>query len=359
MRNIFMPEVDSQIPVFIITGFLGSGKTTLLNHLVNHDDMGETAVIINEFGEVGLDHLLVDSAFEDTILMQSGCICCSIRGDLIDTLNDLLHRVELGELPKFTRVVIETTGLADPAPVMQSVMSDPNVTNKFRLGGVVSTVDAVNGINQLDEYGEPVKQAAVAERILMTKTDISSEKETGSLTGRLREINPASPIFKVVMGEIHPDQLFDTDVYDPTTKIGDVEKWLMESSYEQERPHSHDDGDNHGHGHDHDHVDVNRHNSEIRAFCLVYKKPIHWEAFRTWIDSIISLRGNDLLRIKGIVNVEGSTEPVVVHGVQHVFHPPAKLNAWPEGDHTTRIVFITRNLELNDLEAALDAVNSV
>ncbi len=338
-----MPEVDPQIPVFIITGFLGSGKTTLLNHLVNHDDMGETAVIINEFGEVGLDHLLVDSAFEDTVLMQSGCICCSIRGDLIDTLNDLLHRVELGELPKFTRVVIETTGLADPAPVMQSVMSDPNVTNKFRLGGVVSTVDAVNGINQLDEYGEPVKQAAVAERIVMTKTDISSENEIGSLTGRLREINPASPIFKVVMGEIHPDQLFDTDVYDPTTKIGDVEKWLMESSYEQ----------------DHDHVDVNRHNSEIRAFCLVYKKPIHWDAFRTWIDSIISLRGNDLLRIKGIVNVEGRSDPVVVHGVQHVFHPPAKLNAWPDDDHTTRIVFITRNLELNDLEAALDAINSV
>jgi G3E family GTPase len=355
MRNLFMPEVDSQIPVFIITGFLGSGKTTLLNHLVNHDDMGETAVIINEFGEVGLDHLLVDSAFEDTVLMQSGCICCSIRGDLIDTLNDLLHRVELGELPKFTRVVIETTGLADPAPVMQSVMSDPNVTNKFRLGGVVSTVDAVNGINQLDEYGEPVKQAAVAERIVMTKTDMSAESETELLTRRLRKINPASPIFKVVMGKIHPDKLFDTGIYDPTTKIGDVTKWLMESSYEKDHSHSDDDR----HADDHNHVDLSRHNSEIRAFCLVYKKPIHWDAFKTWIDSIISLRGNDLLRIKGIVNVHGSDVPIVVHGVQHIFHPPAKLNDWPDSDHTSRIVFITRNLELNDLEAALDAVNSI
>lgn len=344
-----MPQAESQIPVFIITGFLGSGKTTLLNHLVNHDDMGETAVIINEFGEVGLDHLLVDSAFEDTVLMQSGCICCSIRGDLVDTLNDLLHRVTIGELPKFNRVVIETTGLADPAPVMQSVMSDPACKKNFRLGGVVSTVDAVNGINQLDEYGEPVKQAAVAERIVMTKTDIGSENEIGTLTGRLRDINPASPIFKVVMGEIHPDKLFDTEVYDPTTKIGDVQKWLNEGSYDQD--------DNHGHSHDH--VDVNRHNSEIRAFCLVYDKPIHWDAFKIWLESIISLRGNDLLRIKGIVNVEGSDTPVVVHGVQHVLHPPTKLNAWPDGDHTTRVVFITRNLELNDLEAALDTVNSV
>jgi len=349
--------MDAQIPVFIITGFLGSGKTTLLNHLVNHDDMGETAVIINEFGEVGLDHLLVDSAFEDTVLMQSGCICCSIRGDLVDTLNDLLHRVEIGELPRFNRVVIETTGLADPAPVMQSVMSDPACIEKFRLGGVVSTVDAVNGINQLEEYYEPVKQAAVAERIVMTKTDIASANETGSLTGRLREINPASPIFKVVMGEIHPDQLFDTEVYDPTTKIGDVQKWLQEGAYDPD--HGPEHGHDHDHDHGHNHTDVNRHNSEIRAFCLVYDKPIHWRAFKKWLESIISLRGNDLLRIKGIVNVEGSGGPIVVHGVQHVFHPPAKLNTWPDDDHTTRVVFITRNLELNDLEAALDAVNSV
>jgi len=354
------PEHPATLPVYVITGFLGSGKTTLLNHLVNHESMGDTAVIINEFGEVGLDHLLVESAIEDTVLMQSGCICCTIRGDLIDTLGDLLARVEQGELPKFARVVIETTGLADPAPVLQTLMTDPNVTGRYRLGGVVTTVDAVNGAGQIDEHPEPEKQAAVADRIVLTKTDLADRAQTAGIMGILREINPASPIFEVFNGEVEPDRLFDTGLYDPESKTPDVRKWLREEAY---RDTGHDaDADSHGHEHgdqEHGGNDVNLHRDDIRSFCLDFEEPVAWDALRAWLESVSSLRGPDLLRVKGIVNVAGEDAPVVIHGVQHIFHAPVRLDAWPDNEQRrTRMVFITRGLDPASLAAALDAARA-
>ncbi len=322
------------IPVFVITGFLGSGKTTLLNRLVNRPGMGDTAVIVNEFGEIGLDHLLVESAFEDTVLMAGGCICCGLRGDLVDTLALLATRRDNGELPGFARVIVETTGLADPAPLLQTLMSDPNVLKFHRLGGVVATVDAINGPRQFDEHAESVKQVAVAERIVLTKTDIATPDQRETALARLAGLNPAAPVFQVVDGEIEPDKLFDAALYDPRNR-----DWLTEAP------------DTHAH------TGANRHGDDIRTFCLIRENPVEWRALRVWLESVVASRGADLLRVKGIVNVAGEDRPVVVHGVQHIFHKPVRLVRWPDADRRTRIVFITRGIEQGDLERAFEAAN--
>ncbi len=323
---------SAPIPVFVITGFLGSGKTTLLNRLVNHPGMGDTAVIINEFGEIGLDHLLVESSIEDTVLLESGCVCCGLRGDLVDTLALLATRRDNGEITAFSRVVVETTGLADPAPVLQTLMSDPGVVGRHSLGGIVTTVDAINGASQLDEFTESVKQAAVAERIVLTKTDIATPGQRAAILERLGALNPVAPIFEVVNGEIDPGKLFDTGE-------GEIREWLMADAW--------GDAGRHDHAHSHG----------INSFCLIHEKPVVWEALGSWLESVVSSRGADLLRVKGIVNVAGLDAPVVVHGVQHVFHTPVRLRQWPDEDRRTRIVFITRGIEQGDMERAFEALN--
>ncbi len=333
-----------RIPVSVITGFLGSGKTTLLNALLKHPGMADTAVIINEFGEIGLDHLLVEEAFEDVLLLQSGCLCCTIRGDIVDTLDRLYGQMDRGEVPPFKRAVIETTGLADPAPVLQTLMTEDLITKRFRLDSVITTVDAANGLGQLDEHPEPAKQAAVADRIVLTKTDLVSDTEVQQLKERLASLNPGAPIFEVINGNIEPDKLFGAALFDLTQKTPDVQQWLREESYKSEHDH-----------HDSHHHDVNRHGEDIRAFCLTYDTPIPWDAFKAWLESIASVRGADLLRMKGIVNIEGETTPIVIHAVQHVFHPPARLPKWPDDDHSTRIVFITRNIAQEPLAKTLEA----
>jgi G3E family GTPase len=332
------------IPVSVITGFLGSGKTTLLNALLKNPEMAETAVIINEFGEIGIDHMLVEEAFEDVLLMQSGCLCCTIRGDIVDTLDRLYGQMAREEIPPFKRAVIETTGLADPAPVLHTLMTEDLVTKRFRLDSVITTVDAANGIRELDEFPEPAKQAAVADRIVLTKSDLVDETEITELTKRLMALNPSAPIFKVINGKIEPSRLFDAGLFDPTQKTPDVQNWLRAESYE---------GENEGHGHQHH--DVNRHGEDIKAFCLTFDTPLPWDGFKAWLNSIASVRGADLLRMKGIVNIEGEESPIVIHAVQHVFHPPARLPKWPDEDHTTRIVFITRNIDQEPLEKSLRA----
>jgi G3E family GTPase len=331
------------IPVSVITGFLGSGKTTLLNALISHPDMGQTAVIINEFGEVGLDHLLVRKIDEDIVLLNSGCLCCSVRGDLITALRDIFLKRVRGDIPEFTRAVIETTGLADPAPVIHTLMTDPLIGARYRLDGVVATIDAVHGNGQMDGHVEAVKQAAMADRIVLTKCDLAQLPDIENLRQRLAGLNPAAPVIAADHGNVDPAALFGTGLYDPTSKTADVEGWLNEESY----------GAGHA-GHEHD---VNRHDDHIRAFCITLDDPVPWNRFLQWMDIVQSTRGESLLRIKGILNVEGEARPVAVHGVQHVFHPPAALPGWPSADRRSKIVFITRDLSQVVIEQALRAAS--
>ncbi len=338
-----MSEPDAPIPVSLLTGFLGSGKTTLLNALLKHPAMAESAVLVNEFGEIGIDHLLVDKIDDNMVQLSTGCLCCSIQGDLSRSLREMFLKRIKGEAPAFVRVLIESTGLADPAPVLHTLMNDPVVSERYSLDGVITTVDAVNGAFQLGEYAEPRKQAAVADRIVMTKTDLADDSAIAALEQDIRALNPAAPVLRAVNGDIDPDALFNCGLYDPTTKSFAVRDWLREEAY----------GDP---GHDDHHHDVNRHDDRIRAFCIMRDEPVDWAAFIAWIQTLITHRGDHLLRIKGIVNIKGETQPIAIHGIQHLFHNPVRLPEWPDDDHRSRIVFITRDLERQVIEKSLIAL---
>jgi G3E family GTPase len=344
--DLAIPE--EPLAVSVLTGFLGSGKTTLLRRLLADPAMEETAVIVNEFGEIGLDHLLVEKIDEDAVLLNSGCLCCTVRGDLVESMRRLFKQRVKRQVPAFERLVIETTGLADPAPILQTLMSDPLLASRYRLDGVIATVDGVNGAATMERHIESVKQAAVADRLLITKTDLAGPAAVGALSQALRGINPAAPIHHVVEGEIDIGKLFNAGLYDPETKTLEVQRWLQEEAYRED--------DRHHAGHEHAH-DVNRHGDDVRAFCLSYDKPLDWDRFNSWIEMLITLYGSGLLRIKGILNIEEFERPLVIHGVQHVFHPPVQLEAWPDDDRRSRIVFITHGLEREMFEHTLRAFN--
>ena len=339
-------EPTSLIPVTLLTGFLGSGKTTVLNHVLKEPGMAATAVIVNEFGEIGLDHLLVERSSEDVVLLNSGCLCCTVRGDIVDTLTNLFVDRVKAKVPYFTRVAIETTGLADPAPILHTLMTDPIVAVRYMLDGVVTTVDAVNGAGTLDKQPEAVKQAAVADRLLLTKSDLAEPAVRQAMEGRLKVLNPSAPIVPVAQGAVDPALLFNIGFYDPVTKSADVRRWLRDEAFE-----SRDD-----HEHEHLHPDVNRHDDRIRAFCITRERPISWDALSAWLDTLATMRGDDLLRLKAIVALsDRPDQPVVLHGVQHLFHPPVLLPEWPSEDHRTRMVFITRDLPREAIERTLAA----
>ncbi len=325
------------IPLTLLTGFLGAGKTTLLNRLLKDPALADTAVIINEFGEVSLDHLLVDYVGDNMVVLQSGCLCCTLRGDLVDGLEKLLRDLDNGRV-KFSRVLLETTGLADPAPVLHTAMAHPYLVKRFRLDGVVTVVDTVNGEGALDAHPEAVKQAAVADRIVLSKTDLADADQTRHLLDRLRALNPAANVLDAAKGEATAGQLLNCGLYDPARKIPDVKKWLAAEAYAD--AHSH--GDAHGHHHHHD---VNRHDDHIVSFVLTTDKPIPAGTLDMFLELLRATYGANLLRMKGIVNVtELPGTPVVVHGVQHVFHPTAQLERWPDEDRRTKLVFITKDL---------------
>jgi G3E family GTPase len=313
--------------------------------------MEETAVVVNEFGEVGLDHHLLESGREDSVLLNNGCLCCTVRNDLVRTLRVLFKRRARREVPAFRRVAIETTGLADPAPILHTLMTDPILAERFRLDGVIATVDAVAGAATLDRHAESVKQAAVADRLLLTKTDLAAPDLRDALKKRLRALNPAAPIREVLNGTVEPAALFDAGLYNPETKTADVRRWLKAEAYAAA-------GDLRDGGHDHSRAhDVNRHGDGIRAFSLRYDRPLDWDRFNAWIDMVIAAYGANLLRVKGLLDVAGSARPLAIHGVQHVFHPPVALDAWPEGMRGTRLVFITRDLDPAAFARTLAAFN--
>ena len=357
MAETETPAIDTEpVQVSLLTGFLGSGKTTLLNKLVKHPDMVETAVLINEFGEIGLDHQLVERIDDNTVLLNAGCLCCTIQGDLVNALSDLYIKRIKEEVPYFRRVLIETTGLADPAPIIHTLMNAPVVSNRFALDGIITTVDAVNAEGELNRHPESVKQAAVADRLVITKSDLAEKEDLEILEERLDALNPGAPRERVVMGDIAPKKLFDTGLYDPKTKSIDVRRWLREEAYKPEAQDHHHD---HHHDHDHHHHnDVNRHDESIAAFCMSRDEPIDWEAFVAWVRILIGQHGEKLLRIKGILNIAGRENPIAVHGVQHMFHDPAELPEWPDDDRRSRIVFITHDLDRSVIEDKLDSLMS-
>ncbi len=326
------------VPVTLITGFLGAGKTTLLNKLIARGDLKDAALVINEFGDVGIDQLLVETADEGIVEMSDGCLCCTIRGDLVDTLSRLLGRK--GGAPK--RVVIETTGLADPAPILHAIMGHPVLSEDLRLDGVITLVDAVNGNHTLDTHEEAVKQAAVADRLVITKTDLAREldRDIDQLRGRLGALNPTGR--QIIASTTSPSALdiFECGLYNPSTKTADVQRWLNAASEEDAHNHGH----THDHGHHHHH-EPNRHDARIRSFSLTTDKAIDAATLTNFLDLLRSAHGPNLLRLKGIVKIaEDPDRPVVLHGVQQIFHPPASLPDWPDHDHTTRLVIITRDL---------------
>ena len=316
-------------PVTLLTGFLGAGKTTLLNRLVRHPGMAGTAVLVNEFGEIGIDHLLVDTLDDSAVLLPSGCLCCAVRGDLARALRDLLPRVQAGEV---RRVVVETTGIADPVPLVHTLMGDVSVALRYRLDGVVTVVDAVLGLATLDAHDEAVRQVALADRIVLSKTDMAGDAT--ALRARLAALNPAAPVIEAVLGEVAPEALLDCGLFGAEGKVAAVGEWLRAEAYGA----------------------AGQHSGGIESFCLTFDRPLHWQGIGTCLEMLIGTRGEALLRVKGILNLVGQERPVVINGVQHLFHSPMLLPAWPEGDpRTSRIVFITRGLDRATIEQGLMA----
>jgi len=355
------------LPLTLLTGFLGAGKTTLLNRLLKDPALAQTVVVVNEFGEVGLDHLLIQGVEDGMILLDSGCLCCTIRDDLIVTMEDLLRRRDNGRISPFNRVVIETTGLADPAPILNVLINHPYLAMRFRLDGVVTLVDAVNGMATLDAHEEARKQVVAADRLVLTKADLAEGlAQLAPLRQRLALLNPG---VAVLGPQAAASSLIGAGLYDLALRPAEIGQWLARETLPGERPqhdhghghhghghhddhHSHD-RDSHHHGHDHDHHDhdhhhhdVNRHDASIRAFALTADRPIQQATVDLFWTLLRSVHGPKLLRMKGLVQVaEHPDQPLLLHAVQQILHPPMILEAWPDGDRRSRLVLIVKDIE--------------
>lgn len=318
-------------PVNLITGFLGSGKTTLLQRLLADPALADTAILINEFGEVGLDHHLLERIDETMVLLPSGCLCCTIRGELSAAIRDLHGRRERGEVPAFRRLAVESTGLADPFPILSTVQADPVLRHHFRWGNIVTTIDVVNGGSQLDRRPESVKQAAVADRLVLTKTDLVSEEVADALVTRLRAINPSAPLMRAAEEEIDADALLAHDLFATAARSEAARRWFTVEEGAQ------------------------AHGAGVHAFALTLDDAVDWTRFGLWLTMLLNRHGEKVLRVKGMLNVEGSDAPVAIHGVQHLVHPPVHMAAWPDEERRSRLVFIVDGLERAAIQNSLKA----
>jgi G3E family GTPase len=322
-------------PVTVITGCLGSGKTTLLAKALKSPSMKNTAVLVNEFGKVGLDHHLLKRIDENTILLGGGCVCCTTRDDLVRGLKDLLDQSQLDNLNEIERVVVETTGLADPAPILFTILHDPVLQHHFYIDNVIVTVDAVNGQLHLDRQLESIKQVAVADKIIVTKTDIASSEELNELLVRLTTLNPSAEIITATFGEIDPELLFNRSSRNHI-KVDLGKKTRIASTSAHEDSHT----------------------SDVRSISITFEEPLDWTAFGLWLSMLLHARGEDVLRVKGLVNV-GEEGPVVLNGVQHIIHPPDHLESWPSNDKRSKMIFIIRKIEQEDILRSLEAFQYV
>ena len=324
--------MDNRIPVTLLTGFLGSGKTTLLNRLLSHARMKNTAVIINELGEAGLDHILaqnVESSYvaDNAVLLQNGCLCCTLSNELADTMRDLFFKRAVEAIPQFNRIVIETTGMADPGPIMANLMNEPVIESVYRLDAVVVTIDAVYGLQQLEQHAEARKQAAVADVLLITKTDLTTPEHISALKEKLININPGATQHKLLNGEIDPDFIIDVGLFDPTGKRAEPERWLRAPVKPKGilslRPHS----------------------EEISSFTVIMPKPLNWHDLKPVILKLCQMHGENLLRLKGIIHAEDQPHPLAIHAVHYTPYPPTLLTGWDENEPISRIVLIGKGLD--------------
>lgn len=336
-----MTDFKNRIAVTIFTGFLGSGKTTLLNRVLKDPLLTDTAVIVNEFGEVGIDNLLVEQADDGVIELSNGCLCCTMRGQLVDSLASLVDRLQTGRIKRLNRVVIETTGLADPAPILQALLGHPAMVQSFVIDGVITTVDAINGLETLARHKEARNQVAFADRIVLTKTDLVADKKNlEPLTSELGKLNSTAEILYSDAAHCPPSALVNIGVFDLNKKAPDIKNWLGQEEHE----------------HHHHHHDVNRHSDTIHAFSLTHDRPVPYFALEAFIDLLRANHGAQMLRMKGIVELEEDpSRPVVIHGVQTLFHPPVRLSGWPNDRHETRLVMITDGIDETTVREMFDA----
>jgi G3E family GTPase len=329
------PDADL-IPVHIITGFLGSGKTTLLRRVLASPTFANAAVVVNEFGEIPLDHLLLARVDADTVVLSTGCVCCTLRTELGQALRELYDKRERGRVPPFDRLALETTGLADPAPILFTLMADPVLRHHFRLGTVVTTVDAVNGGRHLAEHLASVKQVAVADRLVLTKTDLADRGGVDRLRSAVRRLNPMAPLVESPSESLAPDRLFSTETSPPADG----------AERDGEPAHGRVEAPTSAGGEQ----EVDGHAREIGAVSLTVDAPVDWTAFGVWLTMLLHAHGDAVLRVKGILCVRDVPGPVVVHGVHHLVHPPTVLTGWPTADHRSRVVLIVRRLSAAALE---------
>lgn len=366
-----MLEADRQrgpkpvIPVTVVTGFLGAGKTSLLNRLVRDPALAGTGFIINEFGEIGIDHLLVEAADDGIVELSSGCLCCTVRGELVTTLENFLRGLDNGRIETLSRIVIETTGLADPVPVLATLTAHPYLSLRYAIDGVITVVDAVNGSRTLDEHEEAVKQVAVADRLVIAKADLSEgAARLPALRQRLAALNPGAPLVDAATAA--PADVLGCGLYDPATKTADVRRWLNAEAFDGAGDHHHHDhacsgGDcdhpSHHHHHDgHHHHDEGSRHDGVSAFSLVSDGALPAGALEMFLELLRAAHGPKLLRLKGVVRLaEDPEHPLVVHAVQELFHPPVRLPSWPDADRRTRLVFITRDLAEEEVRRLFDA----